>query len=202
MFNVPGIDWLRANGKNLRVHGNRFIQIDLTENQGVGGERLHVWSDHVPLAQDYPTWIHDHVFGFHSRILAGTLIDVRYKTAAWVGKDADVLTYDVCQAMPRHGSDTALRGTGEQVVVEVMSAQALPAGRGYMIAPREFHASSYVGYAITRIKKTATVDGVLPRVLCPTGANPDNEFERYRYAPEALWAIVDMVLQFARKEKA
>src|SRR5690606_12254802 len=102
--------WLRRHGQNIRVHGNRFIQIDL-EGPGPqyrwGDERVHIWSDLVPLAQRYGTPIHDHVFGFHSRILAGTLIDIRYKVAPCSPKAASVsaydcaLAYDVYTAMPR-----------------------------------------------------------------------------------------------------
>lgn len=198
--------WLKDRGRNIRVHGNRFIQIDLEDSNGVwGGERVHVWHDLVPLAQRYNTPIHDHVFGFHSRILAGALIDIRYRVVPMTGHRRatayNVLTYDVYSAQPRDGSDTALMKTGEVVSAEVASTQLMEAGTGYMIRAKEFHTTAYVGYAVTRIRKAETVTGT-PRVLCPTTMDPDNEFERYKYSPAKLWAVVEEVLQQAERERS
>lgn len=201
MVDYLNYEWLRANGQNIRVHGNRFIQIDLRE----GDERVHVWHDLVPFAQKYGTPIHDHVFGFHSRILAGTLIDIRYKVTPSVGKTLadclfNVLRYDVYSAKPRTGSDTALVKSGELVTVELSSVQAMPAGMGYIIRPREFHTTAYVGYAVTRIRKTEVIRDTTPRVLCPATMSPDHEFERYKYKPDELWGVVWNVLKQANQE--
>ncbi len=62
-----------AQGKVPRVHGNGFIQLDLTDRT-----RLHVWHPSVP-RQKVATQIHDHVFSFESCCIVGRLINVVYK---------------------------------------------------------------------------------------------------------------------------
>jgi hypothetical protein len=54
---------LKERGVRPRVHGNGFIQVDLTADT-----RLHVWGDKRIPRQNVYTPIHDHVFGFESTI--------------------------------------------------------------------------------------------------------------------------------------
>lgn len=54
---------LRAVGERPRVHGNGFIQLDVTPRT-----RLHFWSPEIP-RQKVATPIHDHVFGFVSYVI-------------------------------------------------------------------------------------------------------------------------------------
>ena len=58
------INELKERGISPRVHGNGFIQVDLTHDT-----RLHVWGDKRIPRQNTYTPIHDHVFGFKSHLV-------------------------------------------------------------------------------------------------------------------------------------
>jgi len=64
---------VRADGGRPRVHGNGFVQLDLTERS-----RLHIWGDPRIPKQKVATPIHDHVFGFESTIIVGRVISLTY----------------------------------------------------------------------------------------------------------------------------
>ena len=59
----------RTADRRPRVHGNGFIQLDLTDRR-----RLHVWGDHRIPRQSVPSTIHDHTFSFKSTIILGQLV--------------------------------------------------------------------------------------------------------------------------------
>lgn len=189
------IDWLRGNGRELRLHGNRFLQLDVGPKQ-----RVHLWSDLLPVAQRYPTWIHDHVFDFNSVVLAGQLIDVRYdvrEAREW--DEPSTTRYRMYVGQRRHKQDTLLVPQDDQRYV-VLTDNAIALGRGhrYLCSAGVFHASTYVGHAMTLFTKhhDAAPDRTLPpRVLCPVGHLPDNEYNRYQYSQEDLWTITAEVLR-------
>lgn len=199
MTNELSFDWLRGHATNLRLHGNRFLQMDLDLK---GDERLHVWSDYVPFAQAYPTLIHDHAFSFYSEVLAGTLINVDYvdvsgTTATTTSGDV----YDVYEPAPRKLSDTALMATGKQVRLACYDnqemVQVLRPGDKYSVSAGLFHATTYLGFAVTLMRKVPPDPEATPpkpRVCCPVGRVPDNNFSRYQYDDAYLWSAVRATL--------
>ena len=95
MINLEAV---RASGSRPRVHGNGFIQLDLTERS-----RLHVWGDPRIPRQKVSTPIHDHVFGFTSTIIVGRLINVIYDVELRRFGDFNIFTPEI-----REGEDTVL----------------------------------------------------------------------------------------------
>ncbi len=96
---------LRDVGKNIRVHGNGFIQIDISSLT-----RVHVFGHPLIPRQLTPTPIHDHRFGFHSMVLAGCLVNVDWKFHN-VGRPH---THAVCLYPPPGGGIGGHQAGGDQ----------------------------------------------------------------------------------------
>src|SRR3546814_6146607 len=65
---------VRERGGRPRVHGNGFIQLDLTERG-----RLHIWGAPRIPRQKTATPIHDHVFGFESTVAVGRPVNLVFR---------------------------------------------------------------------------------------------------------------------------
>ena len=185
---------VRARGSKPRVHGNGFIQLDLTERS-----RLHIWGDHRIPKQKVPTPIHDHVFGFESTVIVGRVINVVYAVEAREHGD-----YRVYVPKIRVHEDTILEPTSMQVVADPIHVDMTDwqsSSRKYGIIPGEFHETvAPDGPAATIIIKDDDTqaqgnDKVLPRVLCPITQEPDNEFNRYDADEDLLWRIIEQTLK-------
>lgn len=182
---------LRSAGARPRVHGNGFIQIDLTET-----ERLHIWGDtRIPRQRVY-TGIHDHVFGFVSSIIIGRLLNVVY---GYHGVDYG--DYQVYVPETREGEDTILMPTSKQCRVFPIRAELVDANtscRTYVMDPFIFHETFTTGPAATVITKTGPTVGqgatARPHVLCCVGLEPSNDFNRYAADEDLLWRITEEVL--------
>jgi hypothetical protein len=187
---------LKARGARPRVHGNGFIQLDLDPEQ-----RLHIWGHPDIPKQSVPTPIHDHVFGFHSELLIGRLVNVVYD---FMPIPYEGETWEVYEPEVRHGEDTVLQPTGETGSVRMRHAQLLVAGSSFIseydFAPFVFHEMFAPEPSATIITKRGPTlrenpTGRKPRVLVPEGVEPDNEFDRYNNDPNDLWRIIIEVLE-------
>ena len=67
-------DDLRALKNKPRLHHNGFVQLDLPNRV-----RLHVWPEHPPKRPNVLGMIHDHVYGFDSEILRGSIQNLIYE---------------------------------------------------------------------------------------------------------------------------
>ena len=184
---------VRADGGRPRVHGNGFIQLDLTERS-----RLHIWGDPRIPRQKVATMIHDHVFGFTSTIIVGRLINVVYAVELRPHGDYQVYVPEV-----REGEDTVLNPTPRHVIAEPVHVDMINRNSGsrkYGILPFEFHESfAPDGPAATIIVKDAPTQAQgakeKPRVLVPVDQVPDNEFNRYDADEGELWHIIEQTLK-------
>ncbi len=200
---LPTIDELRDTGNHPRVHGNGFIQLDLTDRL-----RLHVWGQPTIPRQRVANTVHDHVFGFRSMCHIGRVLNINWDSVSSYKGD-----YCLWQAQPsENGHDTQLalmdvppvklshKGTGE-----------ITAGtehNTYYIFPFRFHETVATEPSLTIIEKdgdTLVQDpgGYRPRVCVPVGVEPDNEFSRVHrsssngHDPILLWMIIDDTLRKA-----
>lgn len=185
---------VRAKGARPRVHGNGFIQLDLTANS-----RLHIWGDRRIPKQKIATSIHDHVFGFESTIIVGRVVNVIYAVEIHEHGDYRVYTPKV-----REGEDTILEATSIQVVAAPIHTDMIDwrtSSRKYIIAPFEFHETiAPDGPAATIIIKDDLTQAqgnikALPRVLCHVSQEPDNKFNRYNADVDLLWRIIEQTLK-------
>ena len=183
---------LRDAGVKPRVHGNGFIQFDVNETQ-----RLHIWGDpRIPRQKVY-TGIHDHVFGFESRIIVGRLLNVVYGY-----HEVDYGDYRVYVPETRDREDTVLWPTFDRCRVFPIRSELIDwntSVQTYTMDPFIFHETFTTGPAATIITKTGPTmaQGAVakPRILCPVNLEPSNDFNRYTAADEdLLWQITEDVL--------
>lgn len=167
-----------------RVHGNGFVQLDLTERR-----RLHVWGDHRIPRQCVPSTIHDHTFSFQSRVYVGQVIH----RAMSIYPDPSG-AFEMYQAVCNHGEDTRLnKRPSWRCNVLITEERLLRAGDVYTFQARKFHETVAPWPCVTVIDKdgpTLAQGGPNPNVLVPFGLDPDNTFDRYQVPPDLLWQIV------------
>lgn len=180
------LERFRKQGATPRIHGNGFIQVDLTTKV-----RMHFWGPTIP-RQKVPTPIHDHTFGFESHCIAGNLVNILYNTTpAARGHE----THRVYRAQIRKGEDTILvPDEGRGVLLQPSYAHVIPWGARYQMIPGDIHQSLGDVPAITVIKKdnlTLAQGGSSPRIFVPVGAQPDNSFHRDAFPTEFLWAWIN-----------
>jgi hypothetical protein len=189
---------VRALGHKPRVHGNGFIQLDLTKRS-----RLHVFGDKRIPRQKVPTPIHDHVFTFESRVIVGRLINVIYEFIE-MGSQSPTAEFRIYSAQTREGDDTILVPTDTYgyvtpVQTDMVMAATVMGGNKYTMPSYWFHDSvapdGPTATIITKHGMTQRDGGGAPRVLVPRGQEPDNEFNRHHVADEdKLWRIIEQTL--------
>lgn len=177
------IEQARAQGTRPRVHGNGFIQLDLTERR-----RLHVWGDPRIPRQSVPSTIHDHTFSFSSRVYVGQLvhrcIDIEHNYDG---------AYQLYRAVTNRGEDTRLVNSESRYDALIVREHLLRTGDTYQFQAREFHETVAPWLCVTVIDKdgpTLSQGGANPNVLVPFGFEPDNTFDRYQASPDLLWQII------------
>lgn len=185
MTQVPVYEELRATNRRPRVHGNGFIQLDLTED---GSTRLHVFDQDIP-RQTVATPIHDHVFNMRSTVLCGTLIHEVLEPVP----DEDG-THVVYKAQQEPGTqNTILKpSSGLPCLLEVEERLILGEGSVYLFPAGKLHQTDHRGTTVTIMEKVkATLDYGRPRVLVPVGQEPDNAFHRDSFESEFLWQFIE-----------
>lgn len=173
-----------------RVHGNGFVQLDLTDRQ-----RLHVWGDCRIPRQVIPSQIHDHTFSFKSTIIFGQLV---HRTIGVLHDAAG--GYDLYQAVVNHGEDTRLEKQQGRVRATIQIESLIKAGQSYSFQATRFHETLAPWLCVSLIEKdgpTLSQGGPSPRVLVPAGLEPDNSFDRYQASPELLWQIIFEAINLA-----
>lgn len=167
-----------------RVHGNGFIQLDLTPRK-----RFHVWGDERIPRQNVPSTIHDHTFSFTSTVLKGQL--VHREMSLYPSTSG---AYELYQAVCNMGEDTRLNKKPEwRCDVLITSERVLKEGDTYTFEAGKFHETLAPWSCITIIDKdgpTLTQGGANPNVLVPYGLEPDNTFNRHQLGTKVLWSII------------
>lgn len=191
MINLEAV---RASGSRPRVHGNGFIQLDLTERS-----RLHIWGDPRIPRQKVSTPIHDHVFGFTSRIIIGRLINVVYTIKSHMFGEYRIYVPEI-----QEGENTILKPTKTRVIAEPITVNMITWGygsTGYGMKAGDLHETfAPDGPAATIMIKddTLKIENVLPRVLVPVTKVPDNDFNRYDADEDMLWRIIKDTLKLRK----
>ncbi len=183
---------VRAMGNKPRVHGNGFVQLDLTKTA-----RLHIWGDPRIPKQAVATPIHDHVFGFESTIIVGRVISLTYHVTPREHGDFRVYVPEI-----REGEDTILMPTDVTVNIEparVATTNWNTALQKYTFSIFEFHEMLIPEPSATIMVKDGPTlaQGAMtsPRVLCPVDKVPDNVFNRYDADEDLLWRIIEDTLK-------
>lgn len=150
------------------VHGNGFVQIELPEKQ-----RLHIWPEPFKSLQKVPSIIHDHRFGFRSKVLYGVMTNTVW-SVNYHCQGQHELTLSV-NSIERQAAGGELVPTGLVVKAKPYHEQALVVGNFYTMRPLVFHSSLPIGFTIALMTKLEILP-TKPRVLLPAGKKPDNNF--------------------------
>lgn len=189
------------NGYRPRVHGNGFLQLDLSTDV-----RLHIFGHDKLPKQHVATPIHDHTFGFKSYCYKGRLVNVVY------GVEPGGVEFHVYEPEVRDGEDTVLMPVGAEhdcgvfilrtnvVVPAFLSDDDCVSMRAsYSMECGVLHESLAPEPTVTVMFKASPTQPRScpwkPRVLVPQGMAPDNEFTRYDVHPDLLWEIIDEMLE-------
>lgn len=183
---------MKERGIRPRVHGNGFIQVDMTDTT-----RLHVWGDKRIPRQNVYTPIHDHVFGFKSTLIVGRLFNVVYGI-----NNQEFGDYAVWEPKVTSRENTVLERTKNRVRVFPIRTDLVEqntVSRTYEMDPFIFHESFVTEPTVTIMQKWGLTQAqgspIKPRVLVRFDQEPDNQFNRYDANPEVLWRIIERVLK-------
>lgn len=180
------VEILRSNGRQPRVHGNGFIQLDLTDRV-----RLHAWGDRRIPKQQVDVPLHDHVFSFDSHVLLGKLQDQLFDV-----HESETGPYRAHRAALRHGQDTILVPEGGRLDIVPGRTIVVRAGEMYHMPKGVVHQSTPLEASISIIVKdgpSLAQGGASPRVFVPVGTDVAiaNDFDRDAAAPkDLLWQII------------
>ena len=199
------IDSLRTLSKMMgtqpRVHGNGFLQLDLTSD---GKNRLHIWDEELP-SQTVRSSIHDHVFELRSKILCGNLIHIEFDTTPLEKDYMEPFAFDVYRAERLEGTNnTVLNFTGDTVLLKERKRLDLTRGDEYVFPAFELHDTEYEGTTMTIMNKryaTLKEDYGNPRVLVPSGMSPDNEFDREGFDQDLLWHVIEKAIEIESNQE-
>lgn len=157
-----------------RVHGNGFVQLDLSETV-----RLHVWGHPSIPRQKTDTPIHDHRFAFSSLILKGAMTNNLYEMMAPRNVHAMKATHREHRAVVRDRQDTVLEFTGRYVHLAPRTAITYRPGDSYAMRIGEIHESIVHERTITVICKyglTLAQGGAPPSVLSQWASSQTTSF--------------------------
>lgn len=173
-------------GRNIRVHPNGFIQIDMP-----GDHRLHVWCpSRISGYKASPHPIHNHSFSVASKVLYGRMVNHIVVDILPPGDVMDPLyTYTAYVSCKTSNEDTRLEQVDHNPVALRFKRYEYVAGQEYYMAAELYHLSEPDPDTITLIRKVFTRD-VPCRVLIPQGVEPMNSFTRYAVDPGHLWDVV------------
>lgn len=155
-----------------QVHGNGILRIRLQDDL-----YLHIYDPRIP-RQKIRTDIHDHRFGFVSKILQGELTQMKYIDT--LGPRGGVRYR---QAEVDGQIENGLKLTGKLVELLEIERKTFKAGDEYSLHPGEIHQVYALGFTITLLKKTEYA-GFEPRIFVPDGQVPDNDFDN---SEKDLW---------------
>lgn len=182
---------IKDNGNEPRVHGNGFIQLDISNKS-----RLHIWGHPDIPKQAVSTPIHDHRFSFKSTVLVGRLVNITY---TFNYNNDFPPKFSEHEAICRQGEDTILTPTGRHGIVVERTTTMIDdwdIRNVYHMEKGIFHELLPCVPSATICTKTANSPNRIPRVLVPFGITPDNDFNRYESATtEDLWKIIYTVLK-------
>lgn len=190
--------------ETITLHGLGFLQIKLQ-----GKQRLHVWHPDLPRRKCWEASnIHDHRFGFVSRVLIGSLTNTIYATES--------VPFDITQprqmAQPTHigylheGPRTEFGNRpwipDLYLRVAVASVQTIRPSESYTMLPYVYHSSvpNGDGRVATIMQKMEECDRGA-HSLCTMQVVPEVDFDRKQWPERKLWEVVCDVLGYVTTDQ-
>lgn len=171
----------------ITLHGLGFVQVQLPANQ-----RIHVWHPELPRRKCFKdSAVHNHRFGFRSRVLVGEQINVSVLVKPHY--DGEYMLY------LHEGARTANGGRpwvpdGCVTITEVCEA-SIKAGQFYCVSEYDYHKTIPGGDGRVATLLVKLSEGKIgAHSSCLRGIEPDADFDRFQWSPNKLWEVVSEVL--------
>ncbi len=167
--------------ETISLHGLGFIQLILP-----GAQRLHVWHPELPRRKCFD-WsaIHNHRFGFTSRVLKGQQANCRV--------EVELVKSGTHQVISHNGARTPTGSRASEAIADCNihrgRKEYWSAGEIYQMAPYEYHETPNNGIVITLIKKLQEGE-IHANSICVKGVTFDQSFDRFQLTPDELYAYV------------
>ena len=168
----------------LRWHGNGFIQVHLSDL-----ERIHIWTRRFqPTVKN--AQIHDHRFGFVSKVLYGTLenavFDLDYN-------DKGAYKIWMCKHGAEKSQGLSLDGCAD---LKLQGRHTVKVGQTYEMHAATFHRSTpLTPLVVTHMVRGESFPHKAARVGCLRDAAPDNAHDPKKtpsqgeMAEEVIWVL-------------
>lgn len=144
------------------IHGNGFLQVHV---EGDRSRRVHVWHQSIPRQTVY-TGVHNHRFGFKSKVLFGTMRHKKY----------DIVP-DLAGSFCRYRVDgRALVDDGVRIAVDLTANDLYSTGTEYAFPPGAWHETLAESEALVTLFEKTEVTEQPVYVAVPFGQLPDNDF--------------------------
>lgn len=181
----------------ISLHGLGFIQVQLEGNQ-----RLHVWHPELPRRKCFEhSNVHNHRFGFQSRVLVGslsnTIVRVFDQDLSTAPSNSKLLTLKDLYVHSSKRTSNGGRGWGlqERVAAVYYEPATVHAGSTYLMTQYDYHESTPTGDGKVATIMSKGAEGIYAASsLCTPGVTPDSDFDRFQLPEAILWAYVIEVL--------
>lgn len=173
--------------ENISLHGLGFIQLKLDGNQ-----RMHVWHPDLPRRRCYEhSAVHNHRFGFTSRVLKGTQINQRCDLEV-------VLPGTGTHHLISHNGPRSAKGGRESYPVADVNLlmrhiERYEPGDSYRMPPLEYHHTPCDGVVVTVIQKHEELT-IHANSVCRRDIAFDCDFDRFQMSPAQLFEVVKEAL--------
>lgn len=180
-----------ATKEQITLHGLGFLQVVLPNNQ-----RLHVWHPDLPKRNCFEhSSIHDHRFGFISRVLIGTQVNQLWRQKV-------VFTGNTHWAYLHDGERTKFGNRPwvkdhKTKLVPVGEPRRIEAGEQYEMNPYMLHSTQCDGVCVTLMTKTHA-ENIGARSYCEIGVEPDVDFDRKQWSQAKLWEVFTDAMQIRK----
>lgn len=176
-------DWSPVEGR-ITLHGLGFVVVQLSPR-----ERMHVWHPDLPRRRCFEdSQVHDHRFGFTSRVLVGELTNV-----VWERDARGPSTHDVYLHAGERGPDGNRPWLKQPKATRLWQVEAtrVSAGQSYAMQAYAPHHTAVAGDGVAVTLMTKTSEGTAgARSFVRKDAEPDTSFDRYQLKPHRLWGYV------------
>lgn len=189
MTDYTDFDNVLRDGRRIRLHPNGFIQVDLPASPFGLRQRLHVWHPNIRTGhQQESTGVHDHVYGFHSRIIHGSMTHISYR----IDYDPEG-QFVIYEQKKTDREDTVL--VCQEYPVELFltedETRNFHEGEDYFVHKYDFHQVIVAGFCATLITITDESNEGGARVVFHKNRKPLKGFSRYTHDPKKLWEAVE-----------
>ncbi|TDF41942.1 hypothetical protein EYS14_03605 [Alteromonadaceae bacterium M269] len=175
--------------EQITLHGLGFLQVILPNNQ-----RLHVWHPDLPKRKCFEhSSIHDHRFGFISKVLVGTQINQLYRELQPNSVDYLNIGEETHCAYIHEGPRTKFGNRPWTIdyycaIQKIGVPRIVNAGEQYEMNPYMLHSTRCEGICVTLMTKTHE-ENKGAHSYCDIDVEPDVNFNRKQWSQKQLWDV-------------